>query len=275
MITMTSILVDQDLCTRCGICSAVCTMGLIDPTDENTLPKIPDAKAGMCIGCGHCETHCPSQALLLNDRANEKVCLPAGAGTIAPDDMGYYLRKRRSVRHFTKDPVQREKILELLDIARYAASAGNGQPVEWIVIHDPDRVKKIAGLTIEWMKTLQNTNHPMSGYIPILIGAWEKGSDVICRGAPHLVVATVPEGNPMAQTDAIIALTHFDIAAPAFGIGTCWAGFVAMAASSYEQLQKEIGIPKGRKCAYAMMFGHPRYKIYGIPRRNPLKVTWQ
>jgi nitroreductase/NAD-dependent dihydropyrimidine dehydrogenase PreA subunit len=274
-ISMTTILIDQDLCTRCGICSNTCTMGLIDPADENTLPKIPDAKAGMCIGCGHCEVYCPSQALILNDSPDEKVLLPAGAGIIAPDDMGYYLRKRRSVRHFTKDPVPKEKILEVLDIARYAASAGNGQPVEWIVVHDPKRVKKIAGLTVEWMKTLLNTNHPMSGYIPVLIGSWENGRDVICRGAPHLLFATIPEGNPISQTDAIIALTHFDIAGPAYGIGVCWAGFVAMAASSYEPLQKDLGLPAGRKSAYALMFGNPQYKIYGIPRRNPLNVTWQ
>ena len=272
---MTTILVDQDLCTRCGICSNACTMGLIDPADENTLPRIPNAKAGLCIHCGHCEVFCPSQALLLNDRPDEKVPLPAGAGTIAPDEMGYYLRKRRSVRRFTKDPVPKEKILELLDIARYAASGGNGQPVEWIVVHDPEKVKKIAGLTVEWMKTLVNSNHPMSGYVPGLIAAWGAGYDPICRGAPHLLVATIPEGNPIAPTDAIIALTHFDVAAPAFGVGTCWAGFVAMAAVSYEPLQKELGIPAGRKSAYAMMFGTPQYRIYGIPRRKPLKVTWQ
>jgi nitroreductase/NAD-dependent dihydropyrimidine dehydrogenase PreA subunit len=272
---MISILVDQDLCTRCGICSSVCAMGVIDPADETTLPKVQKEKSGMCIGCGHCEACCPTQALLFNDRPDEKVRLPAGAGTLDPDEMGYYLKKRRSVRKFTKDSVPREKILKLLDIARYAASAGNGQPVEWIVVHDPEKVKNIAGLTIEWMKTLRNTDHPMSGYIPILIGAWEVGRDVICRGAPHLVVATIPEGNPMAQTDAIIALTHFDIAAPAFGIGTCWAGFVAMAATSYLPLQKELGIPAGRKSAYAMMFGNPQYKIFSIPRRKLLRVTWK
>jgi nitroreductase len=188
--------------------------------------------------------------------------------------MGYYLRERRSVRHFTQDPVPKEKILEVLDIARYAASGGNGQPVEWIVVHDKKKVKRIASLTVAWMKTLINSNHPMSGYVPVLLGAWESGRDVICRGAPHLLFATIPEGNPVAQTDAIIALTHFDVAAPAYGIGTCWAGFVAMAASSYEPLQKEIGIPAGRKGAYAMMFGNPQYKIHGIPRRKPLRVTW-
>jgi nitroreductase/NAD-dependent dihydropyrimidine dehydrogenase PreA subunit len=272
---MTTILVDQDLCTRCGICSVVCTMGVIDPADENTLPKVQAAKAGMCIRCGHCEAYCPSQALLLNDRPDDKVPLPGGAGTIAPDELGYYLKKRRSVRSFTKNPVPKEKILEILEIARYAASGGNGQPVEWIVVHDPKQVKRIAGLTIEWMKTLVSSNHPMSSYIPVLVGAWERGSDVICRGAPHLLFAHIPEGNPMAQTDAIIALTHFDIAAPAFGIGTCWAGFVAMAAVSYKPLQKELGIPEGRISAYAMMFGNPQYKIYSIPPRKPLQVAWK
>jgi nitroreductase/NAD-dependent dihydropyrimidine dehydrogenase PreA subunit len=272
---MATIIVDQNLCTRCGICSSVCSMAIIDPADGKALPSVSDAKSGMCISCGHCEAFCPSQALLLNVSPDEKVSLPADAGTIVPEDIGYYMKKRRSVRHFTKDPVPKEKILEVLDIARYAASGGNGQPVQWLVVHEPEKVRMIAGLTIEWMKGLRNTAHPLSGYIPMFISAWENGNDVICRGAPHLLFANIPEGNPVATIDAIIALTHVDVAAPAFGIGTCWAGFVAMAAASYEPLQKELGLPAGRKPAYAMMFGHPQYKIYGIPRRKPLEVAWQ
>lgn len=271
---MVTILVDQDLCTRCGICSVVCPVRIVEPADENTLPRVFDAKAGMCIRCGHCEVHCPSQALLLNDRPDDSVRLPAGAGSIGSDDLGYYLRKRRSVRHFTIDPVPKEKILEVLDICRYAASGGNGQPVEWIVVTDPKKVQNIARLTAEWMKTLVNTGHPMSSYVPILIAGWEHGYDPICRGAPHLLVAHIPEGNPGASIDAIIALTHFDVAAPAYGIGTCWAGFVAMAAMSYAPIQEELRIPAGRKPAYAMLFGNPQYKIHGIPRRKPLTVTW-
>jgi nitroreductase/NAD-dependent dihydropyrimidine dehydrogenase PreA subunit len=272
---METITVDKDLCTRCGICSAVCSMAIIDPGNESTQPKVADEKAVMCLQCGHCEAFCPSQALLLNLRPDEKLPLPEGDGTISPETIGFYLKKRRSVRHFTSDPVPREKILEILDIARYAASGGNGQPVQWLVVHDPEKVKKIAGLTIQWMKSLLNTAHPMSGYVPMFIAAWEQGHDVVCRGAPHLLFAHIPENNPVASVDAIIALTHVDVAAPAFGIGTCWAGFVAMAAISYEPLQKELGLPAGRKCAYAMMFGHPQYRIYGIPRRKNLEVRWQ
>jgi nitroreductase/NAD-dependent dihydropyrimidine dehydrogenase PreA subunit len=272
---MITILVDQDLCTRCGICSVVCPMSIVSPADENTLPVVKDTVAGMCIQCGHCEVSCPSQALLLNVRPDEKVPFTTGAGIISSEDMEAYIKKRRSVRHFTKDPVSKEKIEQVLDIARYAASGGNVQPVQWLVVHDPAKVKKIAGLTVEWMKSLLNTAHPMSGYVPVLIKSWENGNDVICRSAPHLLFAHIPEGNPIASVDGIIALTHFDIAAPAYGIGTCWAGFVAMAATTYEPLQKELGLPAGRKSAYAMMFGNPQYKVYGIPRRKPLEVTWQ
>jgi nitroreductase len=250
-------------------------MKIIGPVDESTLPVVPEAKAMMCIRCGHCEVSCPSQAITLNFLPDEKVPIPAGAGSLSLMDLSVYLKKRRSVRHFTAEPVDRDTITRILDVARYAASGGNGQPVNWLVVHDPQEVQMLAGLTIAWMKTLQNSDHPMSGYVPSLIAAWDRGFDPVCRGAPHLVIAHIPEGNPVASIDAIIALTHFDVAAPAFGVGTCWAGFLSMAASVYEPLQKVLALPPGRKYAYALMFGHPRYKTYGIPRRNPLEITWR
>jgi len=274
---METILVDEDFCTRCGTCSAGCPMGIVDAAEEETLPGVPEEKAGMCIACGHCEVFCPAQTLLLNVRPEEKAYVPAGAGLLPPGDLGIYLQKRRSVRRYTDEPVPRETILQVLDIVRYAPSGGNGQPVRWIVVHDPEKVRRIAALTIEWMKTLVGSRHPVSGYVPGLIDAWEAGYDVICRGAPHLLVAHIPEGNPIASVDAIITMTHFDIAAPAFGIGTCWAGFASQAAATYEPLQQELGIPAGRRFAYAMMFGRPQsqYAVHGIPRRNPVRVTWQ
>lgn len=272
---MAHIIVDEDRCTGCGLCVKMCSSGIISLAGESNIPKVQDENVSHCFYCGHCEAFCPSQALILNFLTDEKITLPSDAGNISPEDMAFYLKKRRSVRHFSREPVSKEKILEVLDIARYAASGTNGQPVEWLVIHDPGKVRKIAELTIEWMKSLVNTPHPMSGYVPVLVSAWEQGQDVICRDAPHLLFAHIPEESPIAPIDAIIALTHFDIAAPAFGIGTCWAGFVAAAAMFYEPLQKELNLPAGRKSAYAMMFGYPQYKVYGIPRRKPLKVMWQ
>ncbi len=229
----------------------------------------------MCLQCGHCEAFCPTGALALNLRPEERTPLPEGAGEISPETIAFYLKKRRSIRHFTADPLPRDKILAILDIARYAASGGNSQPVQWLVVYNPERVKKIAALTMEWMKSLQNTGHPMAGYVPSLLAAWRQGEDVICRNAPHLLFAIVPEGNPIAPIDAIIALSHVDIAAPAYGVGTCWAGFVAGAAAFYPPLQKELELLTEFKFAYAMMLGYPKYKVHTIPRRKPLQVAWK
>ena len=251
-------------------------MSVIDPADEETLPRVPEGKSPMCISCGHCEAFCPTGALMQSpgtSRVRTETATIAST-EISPGQLGTYLKSRRSVRQYRPEPVARETIGDLLAIAQYAASGGNGQPVEWLVIHDPEKVRKVAGLTVEWMRELVKSNHPMSSYAPHLIAAWESGNDVICRGAPHLLVSHIPDGNPIAPTDAIIALTHVDIAAPAYGVGTCWAGFVAMASRSFKPLLDFYSLPDGRVPAYAMMFGYPRFTPRHIPRRKPVQVTW-
>ena len=258
--------IDEEACTGCGVCAEVCIQGLIAPPEGGTPPRIPDEE---CIDCGQCEAFCPTGALVRRPDGMERA-VPA----IDPAVLGQYMKSRRSVRQYLPEPVPRETIEAVLEIARYAASAGNGQPVEWLVIHDPGQVRTVAGLVVDWMRGLAGSDHPMSAYVPHLVAAWDNGVDVICRGAPHLLVPHVPEGNPMASTDAIIALTHVDVAAPAFGLGTCWAGFVAMS-REYAPLREFYGLPEGRVPAYAMMFGYPRYRPQQVPGRKPLRVTWR
>jgi nitroreductase/NAD-dependent dihydropyrimidine dehydrogenase PreA subunit len=272
-----TIIVDSDTCTRCEICSEVCPMAIIDPADVETPPVVRREKAGMCISCGHCEAFCPTGALVQgSETTGSKVRAETTAGReISPDHLGIYLKSRRSVRQYRPEPVARETIRSILDIARYAASGGNRQPVEWLVIHDPRDVQKVASLTIDWMQELARSNHPMSAYAPHLIDAYKNGTDVICRGAPNLLIPHIPEENQTAPVDAIIALTHVDITAPAFGVGTCWAGFVAMASRSHKPLLDFYSLPEGRMPAYAMMFGYPQYNPKHIPGRNPLKITWK
>lgn len=272
---MTGILIDRDLCTKCGICSQVCPVGIVEPGDETRLPRVRDGSAPFCISCGHCEAMCPPGALILADGSDEPRGNIVPDDAVSPETLGLFLKSRRSVRVFRKDPVPQETIASILDIARYAASGGNGQPVEWLVLHDPSGVRKVAGLTIDWMRTLAGSGHPMAGYIPVLVSGWDAGLDPICRNAPHLLIPHIPAGTPIAPVDALIALTHFDIAAPAYGVGTCWAGFVAMALRESRPLQEFLGLPEGRVPAYAMMFGYPRYRPVRIPHRKPLRVTWR
>jgi len=270
-----TLLIDPDNCTRCGICTEICPMKIISPSYEDTFPQIPDEKAARCIRCGQCEAFCPAGALTKEENQGEELQIAWNGKSLSPELLGTYMKSRRSIRHYKSDPVDKKTIESILDTARYAASGGNSQPVEWLVIYNPEEVRTIAGITVDWMKTLVETSHPMSEYVSGFITGWERGVDMICRDAPHLLIAHIPEDNYIAPVDAVIALTHVDIIAPSFGVGTCWAGFVANAAINYPPLREALSLPKGRIPAYAMMLGYPRYRPAQIPTRNPLAVTWR
>ncbi len=149
---MTAIIVDEDLCTGCGICSEVCPLRVIVIKEENG-PEVVAEREPYCIECGHCEACCPESALVLDIEGREAPAHAAGGSvTLSPEEIGYYMKNRRSVRHYKSEQVPRETIGAMLDIARYAPSGSNSQPVEWLVVHDPVKVRALAGLTVDWMR---------------------------------------------------------------------------------------------------------------------------
>lgn len=270
------ILIDKDLCTKCNTCGAVCLMGIIVKATDSIFPTIAEENTANCLKCGHCEAFCPQSALTLDFLTEEKGNTSLPNESTDPQELASYIKMRRSVRHFTTKSVPKDLINAVLDVARYAPSGGNAQPVKWHIVYDSSDVRHVANLTIEWMRTLINTTHPLSNYVPVILSIWDSGVDYICHNAPHLLMALLPDFDPTNdKTDAIIAMTHFDIAAPLYGFGTCWAGFVSMAAVEYKPLKDFIAIPLGYRIAYAMMFGYSTYKITSIPRRNKVEVTWQ
>lgn len=273
---MPKIMVNHELCLRCNLCASICLMGIIKPASVDGLPQILSADEDNCMLCGHCEAFCPGRALVLDYLTQEKAVFAEQESLVAPETLSLYMRKRRSVRHFKPEPVSKDLIGQILNLARYAPSGGNSQTVQWLVIYERKEVEHIAGLTVEWMRGIRGTKHPLAKYVPGIIRGWELGFDPICRHAPHLIFAHIPASDFVDdRTDAIIALSHFDIAAPAYGLGTCWAGFIRMAIDSYEPLMIALDLPDDRKVGYALFFGYPAIKAQSIPRRKPLEVVWR
>jgi NAD-dependent dihydropyrimidine dehydrogenase PreA subunit len=56
------ILIDQQLCTGCGLCGEVCPFGLPQPI-ENGKFKITDVN--LCTECSACKRNCPVQAIIM------------------------------------------------------------------------------------------------------------------------------------------------------------------------------------------------------------------
>jgi nitroreductase/NAD-dependent dihydropyrimidine dehydrogenase PreA subunit len=274
---MNRIKLDKSKCIKCGLCSTICPVSIVD-RDGDSYPYMNEAKEFLCVRCGHCESHCPKDAITFDYGFDSESPVSIDAAVINEKDLSQYLKNRRSVRHFKSTPVGKETIEKVFDVVRYAPSGKNYQPVKWIIIHDTNELKRIMNVLVEWVRTASAAKSPAAKMIPSsVVKQWEKGNDIVMRNAPHLAVAYVPKDTPMGDAalfDAVIALAHFDIVLPAFGLGGFWAGFFTIALRHSEEVRSALGIPADHIPCYAYGFGYPKYTTSRIPRRKGEDVVW-
>jgi nitroreductase len=187
------------------------------------------------------------------------------------------LKSRRSIRNYKDESVTKEAIEKLLDIARYAPTGINRQPVSWITIMGKDKVHALGALIVEWIEELLAVKNQMaiSFRFDRLVGAWKKGEDLICRDAPCIVIAQGVKDDPMVPQSCTIAATYLELAAYGLGLGACWAGYVNMAINMSEKVRKFTGLSSHATAGAVMMIGYPKYRYRRIPMRNPAKITWK
>lgn len=274
---MAFIHIDEDKCRKDGICVRECPFALIRFSEKTGFPEMIPGGEMVCTRCGHCVTVCP-HAALDHERMRLTLSVPIAQNLEMQENRAeQFLRSRRSVRLFERKPVEKEKINRLIDVARYAPTAGNRQAVEWIVHLDQDRIRQMAALTISWMRDTIETSPAMikaSPYLPKVISRWESGTDSILWNAPVVIIATAPKQCTYGLIDVTIALSHLELMAPTIGLGTCWAGLFQSALLASPDLRKSAGIPDAHPHHYPMMLGYPVIRQYRLPSRKSPKITF-
>jgi nitroreductase/NAD-dependent dihydropyrimidine dehydrogenase PreA subunit len=269
----TMIRVDESLCINCGSCIRACPGGLITKSD---FPLPIENGWDLCIDCGHCVAICPTEAM--HQRAmRPEDCQPIDIHLIPRwDRVRQYLISRRSVRGFIKRAIEKEKILQLLDVARYAPNGANRQVKRWVVINDPAKVHRIAEMTIEWMKVVKEKKPALyeEAKLELFVEPWELGQDRISRGAPCIIMACAPKDERTAPPAAMIAVHQIQLAAPALGLGTTFTGGINTASQGYPPLIEMLGLPEGFIPHATCVSGYPAEKYHRIPLRKPVDVTW-
>lgn len=259
--------IDANKCKQDGICAMACPMGLISQQKGKIPEAIPNAEA-MCVKCGHCISSCPFDALTIAGVQPQELPMIQKDVNVESNALDHLIKKNRSIRAYKTTPVPHELIVKLLDTMRWAPTAANIQPVNWLVIEKAEEVKKLSGLIADGARALK--------FNPAMVQAWEQGFDVFLRSAPHVLIAHADaKKNFMPTTDCAIALSYFDLLAASYGIGTCWAGVLMIVAKQYSPLAKALQLPEGHEVFGAMMFGYPKFPYHRIPKRNPAKVTWR
>ncbi len=267
--------INDEQCNRDGICADVCPVKIIGFKENEPPFPLKNADA-LCIECGHCVAICPKEAFENKNIGASEFSSVQGGLSLTPEQVEYFVRSRRSIRAYKDKVVDRETIEKILNIAAYAPTGHNAQEVYWSVITGKERILKLVETAVDWMNSMLEGGARFEGsdLLKHCVMAWGKGVDVVCREAPHVIVAHSPKENPTGDMDCIIALTHLDLIAPSFGLGTCWAGILNMGVLLWPPMQEVLVIPEGHKYYGGMMLGYPNYKYKLLPPRSKAKVTW-
>lgn len=113
------------------------------------------------------------------------------------------LKDRYSCRAYDSRPVEREKLIEVLDSTRLSPSACNRQPWTFVVVgNEKGRNAVIASYNRDWIRTA-----------PLYIIAFGHHNEAWHR--PF-------DGKDHTDIDIAIAVEHLCLKATEAGLGTCW-----------------------------------------------------
>jgi len=154
-------------------------------------------------------------------------------------------RRRRSVRRYRSDPVPEDMLEQVLEAGRWAPSAVNSQPWEFIIVRDPEvkqalyDLAQVAGL--HWKQLLS---------------------------APVVIVITARKLTPYSRDDCIFAAQNMMLCATDLGLGTCYIGGFAE-----QRIRKLLSIPESHVLPGMMTLGYAEAQPPAPPRRELAAMT--
>jgi nitroreductase/NAD-dependent dihydropyrimidine dehydrogenase PreA subunit len=265
--------VDTSRCNACGLCVQDCPTSLLRMVDG--LPEMDDDRVAACMACQHCLTVCPTGAVSVDGYRPED-SQPLTGRYPDPDRLETLIRGRRSVRRYRDENLAPETIQRLLDVAWAAPTGVNSRSVRFTLIDDRERMARLRDDSLAALRALVAANKlpEQLAFFANFVTAWDTGrTDVLYRGAPHLLIASASPRAPAAQQDGIIALTTFDLFAQAMGVGTVWAGLaVWLLKALAPELGRSLGIPEDQEIVYGMLFGPPALRYARTAQRGVAQI---
>jgi len=151
------------------------------------------------------------------------------------------IRNRRSVRKYSYQPVEREKILTCINAARLAPSADNIQPWRFIILDDAE----------------QKTSFEKEIYSGIYrVTRWAVSAPVLIVLLADIHVLAHRMGGglqkiPFHFLDLGIAGEHFVLQAQELNLSTCWIGWF-----NVKKAARFLKVPRGVKICSLLAVGH-------------------
>ncbi len=282
------ITISNDRCTHCGRCVITCPRCLFVREGKEIRP-VDDLS--LCLICGHCVAVCEPDAIRHSS-------VPADAapslGELELNDqvLERFLRRRRSIRRFKRDPVEAAKLDQLLDIARYAPTGGNVQGVHYTIVTG-DGIRRLEVATADFYRQLIRRLESPVGRVLVRLVVGAEPMERLLKGVPDLkrdvgrvdrsekgychnapLVFLVHGGNvyPTIPEDCCFATYHLMMAAETLGLGSCLIGFITSAAARTKTIRDIVGLPAGHRIYSTLAVGYPAERFFRLVPRNPANI---
>jgi nitroreductase len=115
------------------------------------------------------------------------------------------IKTRRSVRRFSQEKLDRNFLIELVDAARCAPSKANIQPLEYLIVDEPEVCQQVFE-ALSWAGHVRPKRNPQPNQRP----------------TAYIIVLVNTDIAIDAYVDAAAAIVNILLAAWAKGVGSCW-----------------------------------------------------
>ena len=163
-------------------------------------------------------------------------------------DLLEMLKTRRSIREYSDEPIAKDLLEKIVDAGRFAPTARNVQPWEFIVITEATTLKKLSELA-------------------------ENGRFLVQAKA---CIAVFCAETKYYLEDGCAATCNIRLAATSLGIGSCW---VAGDKKDYcAQVAQILNVPAAYKLVSLVALGYPKSKdSFHLTEKRALKemIHWE
>ncbi len=168
------------------------------------------------------------------------------------------VKKRQSDRAYLDKPVETDKLDRIIEAARLAPSACNGQPWKLIVVTDPEKRYKIADAVTSKMLSMNHFSKQAPVQIVLVeensnftstVGGWMKN-----KHYPHL--------------DLGIVASHICLAAADEGLGSCMLGWC-----DEKKVRKVLEIPSNKRVMLVILLGYSNQPLRDKNRKSTIEIV--
>ena len=162
------------------------------------------------------------------------------------------IKKRRSIRAYTQEDVSEDEVEKLIDAARWAPSAGNIQPWEFLIVKDARIKQKLAEAALD---------QTFIEEVPVVV--------VVCVDEARSSWGYGSRGVTLyCLQDTAAAIQNILLVAHALGLGTCWVG-----AFREELVKAVLNSPKNIRPVAIISVGHAAEKPRDPARRSLREIV--